>query len=168
MDVRRGALKAGRPGCTLVIFFRFLCSALLTLVWFSAGDFQALPEGKGLLLCLGLILLVTAAYAGSCYGGLYLPVSSALMGALCAAALSLVACGLAGRDMSRLYLLPALALAVPLQFAISVSGMETALLLRRALSLSCQPAEERFAAQNIAMLASLAASACLVAGIVFR
>lgn len=149
------------------VFFSFLCAALLALLYFSGRDFEGLPGMERLALCLPLLLLLTAAYSGSCRGGLYLPLNAALMGLVCAGVLCLAAKGMKEESTASLWLLPALLLAVPLQFVMSVSGMRTAALLRCALR-QAPEAEKGLRAQNIMMLLAFASSAAATGYIIFR
>ncbi len=162
---------AGRenPGArSMAVFFSFICASLLALLFFERSGFKNLPDTGGLLLGMSVLLLLTAAYAGSCCGRTCLLVVTALMGGVCAAGLCVVAKELKAGESGSFYLLPLLLLAVPLQFLISASGMKTAALLRRAVYESPWSYGVDFRAQNILMLLSVAASAVLTVCIVFR
>ena len=154
----RGKDSGRAYGCPAVIFFSFICSSLLALLYFSGRGFEAMPGMGQVMRCLLLLLLLTAAYSGSYQGGLYLPLNTALMGLVCAGALCLVAEGIKEERVTQLYLLPVLLLLVPLHFVMSVSGMQAAALLRCALRRTPE-AEKGLQAQNIMMLLAFAASA---------
>lgn len=152
----------------MAVFFSFICSSLLALLYFNGQAYSAMPEPRLLLACIVVLLLVTAAYTGSCYGRTFLPLITAIMGAVCACGFCMVALGLKERDMSCFYLLPLLLLAVPLQFAMSVSGMRISVLLRRAVNEAPLAVRAEMKAQNVMMLLSAAALAGLTAYIIFR
>ena len=155
----KGGTDSGRAnGSSAVIFCSFICSALLALLYFSGRGFGAMPGVGQVMQCLLILLLLTAPYSGSYRGGLYLPLNTVLMGLVCAGALCLVAEGIKEESRTQLYLLPVLLLLVPLHFVMSVSGMQTAALLRCALRQTPE-GEKRLQAQNIMMLLAFAASA---------
>ena len=158
MDAKGGTDSGRAYGCSAVIFFSFICSALLALLYFSGRGFEALPSVGQVIQCLLVLLLMTAAYSGSYRGGLYLPLNTALMGLVCAGALCLVAEGMKEESVRQLYLLPVLLLLTPLHFVMSVSGMQAAALLRCVLR-QAPEAEKGLQAQNIMMLLAFAASA---------
>ena len=133
LAAERGKDSGRAYGCPAVIFFSFICSSLLALLYFSGRGFGAMPSMRQVMQCLLILLLLTAAYSGSYRGGLYLPLNTALMGLVCAGALCLVAEGVKEESRTQLYLLPVLLLLVPLHFVMSVSGMKAAALLRCAL-----------------------------------
>ena len=161
-------MDSGRENaCSTVIFFSFICSALLALLYFSGRGFAAMPSVGQVMQGLLILLLMTAAYAGSYRGGLYLPLNTALMGLACAGAFCLVAEGIREENPAQLVLLPVLLLLVPLHFVMSVSGMQAAALLRAALRQTPE-AEKSLWAQKIMMLLAFTASACTVAYIIFR
>ena len=163
-----GGLDSGRTnGCSAVVFFSFICSALLALLYFSGRGFAGMPSVGQVMQCLLILLLLTAAYSGSYRGSLYLPLNTGLMGLVCAGAFCLVAEGIKEDCMERLYLLPVLLLLVPLHFVMSVSGMQTSSLLRAVLRRE-PGAEKRLRAQNIMMLFAFMASAGAMAYIIFR
>jgi len=168
MNSTRAAKEEGAPGCTLLVFFSFVCPALLALLYFNGRGFAGLPDTGQLLGCMSVLLLLSAAYTGSFYGSLCLPLTTALFGFVSAAAVCAGACGLREREAESLQLLLVLAAAVPLQFAISASGMRMAALLRRAVNDMAGLERERLRPQNIMMFVSWAALACLVAYIFFR
>ena len=164
----KGGADSGRAyGASAVIFFSFICSALLALLYFSGRGFEGMPGVGQVMQCLLILLLMTAAYAGSYRGGLYLPLNTALMGLVCAGALCLVAEGMKEETTAQLALLPVLLLLVPLHFVMSVSGMQAAALLRAALRQTPE-AEKSLWAQKIMMLLAFSASAGAVAYIIFR
>ncbi len=152
----------------MAVFFSFICSSLLSLLYFEGQEFKVLPEARLLPVCVSVLLLITAAYTGSCYGRLYLPIVTALMGAVCACGFCIIAMELKERNMECFYLLPVLLFAVPLQFIMSVFGMKTAALLRRAVRESPCTAAVDLRAQNIMMFLSVTAAAGLTAYIIFR
>lgn len=161
-------MDGGRAdGCSVVIFFSFICSSLLALVYFSGKGFAGMPSTGQVTQCLLILLLTTAAYSGSYRGGLYLPLNTGLLGVACAGAFCLVSEGIKTENMAQLFLLPVLLLLVPLHFVMSVSGMQAAALLRTALRQSPE-AEKSLRAQNIMMLLAFAASAGAMAYIIFR
>ena len=157
VDDSRGLDSSRAYGCSAVIFFSFICSALLALLYFSGRGFEGMPSMGQVTQCLLILLLLTAAYSGSYRGGLFLPLNTVLMGLVCAGALCLVAEGIREESMTQLYLLPVLLLLVPLHFVMSVSGMQAAALLRCALRRTPE-AEKGLQAQNIMMLLAFAAS----------
>ena len=154
-------------GSAAAIFFTFICSALLALLYFSGRDFEGIPGVRQVTECLLVLLLLTGAYSGSARGCLFLPLNTALLGPVCALALCLMATGLKNGSKAPLSLLPLLLLLVPLHFALSVSGMRTAALLRSALRQNPQ-AEKSLRAQSIMMLLVFTASVCATAYIIFR
>lgn len=155
-------------GCTLVIFFSFVCPSLLVLLYFSGRGFDGLPETGKLLACISVLLLLSAAYTGSFYGTLFLPLSTALLGAVSAAAVCVGAVGIMEKNVGGLCLLLVLVLAVPLQFLMSVSGMRTAFALHCMASEAVGIDKKSFRPQNIMMLVSWLTSACLAAYIFLR
>ena len=164
----KGGTDSGRAyGCSAVIFFSFICSALLALLYFSGRGFETMPGMGQVVQCLLILLLLTAAYSGSYRGGLYLPLNTALMGLVCAGALCLVAEEIREERVTQLYLLPVLLLLVPLHFVMSVSGMQAAALLRCALRQTPE-AEKKLQAQGIMMLLAFAASAGVTGYIILR
>ena len=167
VDVREGLESGSAFGCSAVIFFSFICSSLLALLYFSGRGFEAMPSVGQVIQCLLVLLLMTAAYSGSYRGGLYLPLNTVLMGLVCAGALCLVAEGIWDESTDQLYLLPVLLLLVPLHFVMSVSGMQAAALLRCALRQTPE-AEKGLQAQNIMMLLAFAASAGATGYIILR
>lgn len=168
MPVNDGRDLGGRAyGCSAVIFFSFICSALLALLYFSGRGFEGLPSMGQLTQGLLILLLLTAAYSGSCRGGLYLPLNTVLLGLVCSGACCLIAKGLKEERTAQLYLLPLLLLLVPVHFAMSVSGMQAAAMLRAALR-QTQPAEKGLQAQDVMMLLAFAASAAATGYIIFR
>lgn len=153
---------------SLFLFFSFICSSLLSLLYLDARSFENLPEGKWLTACLALLLLLTAAYSSSCCGGICLPAVTALTGAVCSCAFCLLALGLREGERDCVSLLPALLLGVPLQFVLGAWGMKSSALLRRALYGSPGTAAVYLRRQNIMVLLSAAAAAALTVCIVFR
>ena len=168
LSVRREDPEAGSGGCSMAVFFIFICSALLSLLYLDGQDFRTLPAAPCLLACIAVLLLLTAAYSGSAYGGLCLPVTTALMGVLCACGSSALALGLKARETECFCLLPVLLLTTPMQFIMSVAGMKTAAILQRALRQSEPGMKAQFRDRNIMMLLSAVISAGLAAGIIFR
>lgn len=163
-----GSVDGGRAyGGPAAVFFSFLCAAMLALLYFSGKNFERLPNLGQLARGLLILLLLTAAYSGSCRGGLYLPLNAALMGLVCAGALCLVAKGMKEENTAPLWLLPVLLLSVPLQFVMSVSGMRASALLRCALRQTPE-AEKGLRAQNIMMLLAFASSAAATGYIIFK
>lgn len=167
MGASTGVDSGRANGCSMVIFFSFICSALLALVYFSGRGFTDMPSTGQVTQCLLILLLLTAAYSGSYRGGLYLPLNTGLLGVACAGAFCLVAEGIRAESMAQLFLLPVLLLLVPLHFLMSVSGMQAAALLCAALRQSPE-AEKSLQAQNIMMLLAFAASAGAMVYIIFR
>lgn len=168
VTVRKELVREGPGSYSMAVFFVFICAALLSLLYFEGGDFQALPEGRCLLGCASVLLLLTAAYSGSIYGRACLPVATALMGILCACAFCLVAQGLKYRETDSLYLLPVLLLAAPLQFVMSAAGMKNSAMLHRVMCQSASSYGSELRSQNIMMLLSAVASAGLAVYIFFR
>ncbi len=168
LSLRRDAAGEACGNCSMSVFFIFICSALLSLLYLDRQDFRSLPEASCLLGCISVLLLLTAAYSASVYGGLCLPVTTALMGALCACGFCILALGLKAGEPEKLYLLPVLLLAAPMQFLMSVSGMRTAALLQRALRQNAFDPAAELRGRNIMMLLSAAVSAALAVSIVFR
>lgn len=167
VDVREGLESGSAFGCSAVIFFSFICSSLLALLYFSGRGFEGMPCVGQVMQCLLILLLLTAAYSGSYRGGLYLPLNTGLLGLTSAGAFCLVAEGMKEETTAQLALLPVLLLLVPLHFVMSVSGMRAAALLRAALR-QTPGAEKGLRAQNIMMLLAFSASAGAVAYIIFR
>ena len=157
MSTKEGADSGRAYGSPAVVFFSFICAALMALLYFSGRGFAVMPSVGQVMQCLLILLLLTAAYSGSYRGGLFLPLNTVLMGLVCAGALCLVAEGIREESVTQLYLLPVLLLLVPLHFVMSVSGMQAAALLRCALRRTPE-AEKGLQAQNIMMLLAFAAS----------
>ena len=168
LTVRNRQDREGSGSSSMFLFFSFICSSLLSLLYLDARSFEALPEGRWLAACMALLLLLTAAYSGSCCGDICLPAVTALMGAVCSCASCLIAVGLMEGERDGLCLLPALLLVVPLQFALGAWGMRASALLRRAAYSGPGAAAAYLRKQNIMVLLSAAAAAGLTVCIVFR
>ena len=161
LAVRNRPDRERSGSASMFLFFSFICSSLLSLLYLDARSFEALPEGRWLAASLALLLLLTAAYSGSCCGEICLPAVTALMGAVCSCAFCLLAVELRAGERACLCLLPALLLGVPLQFAMAVWGMQGSALLRRAACSGPGAAAAYLRKQNIMVLLSAAAAAVL-------
>ena len=168
LPVSNNVGKGGSGGSSTAVFFSFICSSLLSLLYIEGQKFVSLPEAKTLAMGVPLLLLLTAAYTGSCYGRMCLPIITVVMGMISACGFCLVALELKEGETDGIYLLPVLLLAVPLQFVMSVSGMKTAALLRKAMRESACAAAFDMRAQNIMVFLSAAAAAGLMVYIILR
>ena len=168
LTVRNRPGRESSGSSSMFLFFSFICSSLLSLLYLDARSFETLPEGRWLAACMALLLLLTAAYSGSCCGSICLPAVTGLMGAVCACAFCLLTLGLRDGDRDCLRLLPALLLVVPLQFIMGVSGMRSSALLRRAMQGYQGIGDAALRKQNIMVLLSTAVAAALTVCIVFR